>query len=108
MTAVQAAVRLGLPDSGPSRPLPRGRHLPDGDVWPLADLRHWLFRVRLATSGVSFIPSAFTTFSIVPRLGLPSADNALYRPSRVSPVSFARRTIPYARAILPRATAMKA
>ena len=43
------------------------------------------------------------TLSTVPRLGLPSADRALYNPSRVMPVSRARCIIPRARAMLPSA-----
>ena len=61
-----------------------------------------------ATFVVSFKHSAFTTLSMVARLGLQSGESALYRPSREMPVSLASCTMPRARAMSPKAAAMYA
>lgn len=53
-------------------------------------------------------PSALATFMMVAKLGLPSADRALYKPSRLIPARRASSLTLPERAITPRAWAMKA
>jgi hypothetical protein len=53
-------------------------------------------------------PSALITFQIVPNSGLPSPESALYKPSRLMPVSLASLVMPRARAITPKLLAIKA
>ena len=64
--------------------------------------------MRALSRRCSCRPSALMTFRIVPKLGLPSCDSALYSPSRDRPASRATCDMPRARAITPSACAMKA
>lgn len=69
------------------------------------DCRKGLFRGAVT---VIRKPSAFATFATVLNTGFPSGDKALYKPSRVNPVSLASQLIFFARPITPSACTMHA
>jgi hypothetical protein len=73
-----------------------------------AQVPHCFNYVICAASGFNFNPSAFITFKIALKLGLPSFDSVRYSPSRVRPVAAAISVMPLALAIWPSAVAIKA
>ena len=73
---------------------------PNASAWNAAvvNTTSWIPRYQTVDLGLSA-----ATFSTVPKLGLPSRDRALYRPSRVSPESRASWLMLRARAATPNA-----